>query len=38
MNTHTIVVDIRQNMLKTRDGAGSKDGAVSSTRIIYVTE
>jgi len=37
MNTHTIVVDIHQN-LKIRGDADSRDRGVSNTRIFYVTE
>ena len=38
MNTHTIVADLHQNMLKTREAADSQNPAVSDTRSLCVTE
>ena len=38
MNTHTIVADIRQNMLKTREATDGQDQAVSDTLSLCVTE
>jgi len=36
MNTHTIVVGIHQNMLKTREDTDSKNRVVSGTRAFYI--
>ena len=38
MNTHTIVADIRQNMLKTREAADGQNQAVSDPLSLCVTE
>jgi len=37
LNTHTIVVDIHQNILKTREYTGSRNLAVSGTRVLCTT-
>jgi len=36
MSTHTIVVDIHQNMLKTRGDADVADQVVSETRVLHL--
>ena len=38
MNTHTIVADMHQNMLKTRGEAGSQDLFVSVTCTLSVAD
>jgi len=38
MNTHTIVADIRQNMLKARETIDGQDRGVSDTRSICIAE
>ena len=37
MNTHTIVADVHQNMLKARDDAGGQNLVVSDTSAIDTT-
>jgi len=37
LNTHTIVSDIRQDMLKGSDDTGVKGEAVSDTRALLIT-
>ena len=36
MNTHTIVADMHQNMLKTREVTDSQNETVSNTRSILI--
>jgi len=38
LNTHTIVADIHQNMLKTREVTGGQGLAVSGIRSLYIVE
>ena len=38
MNTHTIVADMHQNMLKTRKAADGQNWAVSDARSLYIVE
>jgi len=38
MNTHTIIVDIHQNMLKPHADTSGQIRAVSSTRILRITQ
>jgi len=38
MNTHTIVADMRQDMLKNREGADGQNQTVSDTRVHCLTE
>jgi len=38
MNTHTIVVDMHQNMLKIRENTDGQSLVVSATRALHVTE
>ena len=38
MNTHTIVVGIQQNLLKTHEGAGGQKRAVNITRALCLPE
>ena len=35
MNTHTIVADVHQNVLKLREDADSQNRVVSGTRILW---
>ena len=35
MNTHTIVADMHQNMLKTREATGSQNQVVGDTYLLY---
>jgi len=38
MNTHTIVVEMHQNMLRTREDTDNQGRAVSDTRALCITE
>jgi len=38
MNTHTIVVDMRRDMLKSREDTGGQNQMVNSTRALCTTE
>jgi len=38
MNTHTIVVDIHQNMLRTRGDTDGQNLVVSAIRALHITE
>ena len=38
MNTHTIVADMHQNVLKIREDVGNQNQGVSGSRAIWLTE
>jgi len=38
MNTHTMVADMHQNMLKTNENTDGRNQAVSDTRTLHITE